>query len=313
MRRTIALSLLLLAIAPIAAAETCNLQRVAEFPVQYNAQSGLLLVPAKVQGAPIVLALATAADSTMLDLETAERLKLEIHPLSNWKGQTRSGEQQRVFEAKVPDLTVGSMRFNYPHMMIGDALRTDAQKPGLGRFSLNHVNQADIEFDVTGGQVKIFAPAPCATSAPWSADADTVPLVETANSFHLRVEVKVDGQTLRAEIDSGLPRSSLTWNGLRRLGLSPDAADIETTPQGDKVRRYQSFAIGEEEIRNPRLGIVRVIDEWASTAPTKRPKEVDAQPDMYLGADWLRAHHVYVGRGAKQVHFTYGGGPVFAK
>ncbi|GIL41079.1 retroviral-like aspartic protease family protein [Roseiterribacter gracilis] len=312
MRRTIALSLWALAAASCASAETCNLQRVAELPVQYMPQAGLIFVSAKIQDQPIPMVLATAAQSTMIDSATAERLKLDMRPVRNLKGQSRSGESQRVFEVLIPEMHVGTIRYTQYRMLITEVARTDAQKRNVGSFSLNSMNNADFEFDVAAGKVKAFTPAPCATSAPWASDADTVPLVETANSHHMRVDVKVDGKTLRAEFDSSLRRSALTWSGMRRLGLSPDG-DVETTPDGEKLRRYQSFAIGDEEIRNPRFGVVRVVETWSANGGTARRIEMDSQPDMYLGADWLRAHHVYVGRGAKQVHFTYNGGPVFEK
>ena len=36
-----------------------------------------------------------------------------------------------------------------------------------------------------------------------------------------------------------------------------------------------------------------------------------APADMLIGADFFRAHRVYIARGQKKMYFTYQGGPVF--
>jgi hypothetical protein len=37
----------------------------------------------------------------------------------------------------------------------------------------------------------------------------------------------------------------------------------------------------------------------------------EGQPQMLIGMDFFRAHHVYLARGQQKMYFTYVGGPVF--
>ena len=66
--------------------------------------------------------------------------------------------------------------------------------------------------------------------------------------------------------------------------------------------QFESFAIGNEVVRNPTLRFGEVL---TSTGPF-----VDV-PRMVLGVDFLRAHRVYVARSQRKLYFTYTGGTVF--
>ena len=40
--------------------------------------------------------------------------------------------------------------------------------------------------------------------------------------------------------------------------------------------------------------------------------EPEGTPEMLIGADFFRVHHVYVARGQRKLYFTYTGGNIFA-
>ena len=109
--------------------------------------------------------------------------------------------------------------------------------------------------------------------------------------------------------------------GAARLGVTPDTAGVIaggcTTGLGRKrvdswIAPFESFAIGNEIIRNPRI---RFADLWQHTTYTETgsrlPARFAGQPDMLLGADFLRAHRVLVARSQRKMYFTYAGGTVF--
>src|SRR5262249_26302325 len=62
------------------------------------------------------------------------------------------------------------------------------------------------------------------------------------------------------------------------------------------IATFQSFKIGDEEIRNPRLrfGDIHNMDE-----------------DMLIGADFFLSHRIFVATNQRKLYATFNGGPVF--
>jgi hypothetical protein len=78
------------------------------------------------------------------------------------------------------------------------------------------------------------------------------------------------------------------------------------------IATFESLAIGNEVIRNPKI---LIADLWRNTTYTdtgsRLPNQYAGLPPMLLGADFLRAHRVLVSRSQRKVYFTYAGGTVF--
>ena len=125
------------------------------------------------------------------------------------------------------------------------------------------------------------------------------------------------------ELDSGASASLLSKPDAARLGVTPESHGVVPTAcitdSGDSKRKleswvgqFESFAIGNERIRNPRI---RFADLWSRTIYTETgsrlPTRFAGLPDMLLGADFLRSHRVLVSRSQRKMYFTYAGGTVF--
>jgi hypothetical protein len=105
-----------------------------------------------------------------------------------------------------------------------------------------------------------------------------------------------------------------------RAGVKPKANDVasgvSTGIAGNAVQTtvavFSSFSIGDESIANAKL---RVADMFG--ADTRKEigsliaKRIDDVPDMLLGADFIRAHRIYVARSQGKMYFSYNGGPIF--
>ena len=127
-----------------------------------------------------------------------------------------------------------------------------------------------------------------------------------------RVQVKLNGQTIWALIDSGAAESSVDLDTARRLGMSTDASGVvdggEATGFGTNTRKlwnmtFDSFAIGDEVVQHPRLAVMESAEHFTGRR----------EHEMLLGRDFLRAHHVLLAQSQMQVYFTYNGGQVFLK
>jgi predicted aspartyl protease len=169
---------------------------------------------------------------------------------------------------------------------------------------------ADIEFDFQSNAVRVYQTKDCedAALAYWARAATQVPL---APGGRVQLEIAINGKPVRAVLDSGASRSLLGAAEAEKLGVTPQSAG--TTPAGcvggygknavdSWTAQFESFAIGDEVIRNPRIRFAD-LERHTGTAPA----------GMLLGADFLHSHRVLVSRSQGKLYFTYAGGTVFPR
>jgi hypothetical protein len=133
--------------------------------------------------------------------------------------------------------------------------------------------------------------------------------------------VQVNGHDVTAAFDTGAPYTIIDSAVVRRPGLHPNretATGLEGGGLGPgkfaiDAATFNSITIGQETVQNPR---VVVADIWSKNKETKLgsmiASEPEGTPEMLIGADFFRSHHVYVARGQRKLYFTYTGGNVFA-
>ena len=126
------------------------------------------------------------------------------------------------------------------------------------------------------------------------------------------MQVKINGVTLWALIDSGANRSHIDPEAARALGFSTTAAGVTYSNKVDGIgseqralwnMTFDTFTIGDEVIKHPRIA---VLDEGGTNLGIK-------QHQMTLGQDFLKAHHVLLAPSQMQFYFTYDGGPCFQR
>ncbi len=157
----------------------------------------------------------------------------------------------------------------------------------------------DVEFDLPNRAVRLFQPRDCAgSSLAYWADGRSGE-AQLQGTSEMLVSVAVNGRPLLAIIDSGASVSALTMAGRPAL-------DYWSAP-------FESFAIGNEVIRNPSLRIADFTRDTLVNQVGGRPavSRFAAQPQMILGMDFLRAHRILVANSQRKVYFTYAGGTVF--
>jgi predicted aspartyl protease len=169
---------------------------------------------------------------------------------------------------------------------------------------------ADVEFDFQSNAVRVYQAKDCdgAALAYWARSATQVPIEPGGR---VQLGIAINGQPVRALLDSGASRSLLGTAEAAKLGItaqSPGATAAGCVVGYGKngvdswTAQFESFAIGDEVIRNPRI---RFADLARHTG--------DAQTAMLLGADFLHSHRVLVSRSQGKLYFTYAGGTVFPR
>jgi predicted aspartyl protease len=305
------LPIILVALALAADAAACQFMRVAEWPVRPGRERPVL--EGEINGRKIGVLLDTAAPYALIASSATGRLGLTRQPLDV------TDRQAEV--VVIPELRIGkSVRQNLRARVAADHEFGEEISLVLGE---DFAYQADLEFDLRNNAVRAYQAKGCdagARLAYWSPQALEVPLQRDGDK--IAFNIAVNGQVVRAVLDSGAPFSVLGIDQAKARGVHPGSADAAPAgcvrgffgakPVDAWAAPFESVAIGDELIRSPRL---RFADLWLHTNYTetggRQKTYFGSPPQMLLGADFLRSHRVLVARSQGKMYFTYEGGTVF--
>ncbi|WP_310015899.1 aspartyl protease family protein [Novosphingobium sp. 1748] len=287
------------------AAAECRLGRVAQLAVTMEGR--LATVPITVNGKQTRFALDSGAFLNVMSQARAKELGLPLQAAPSEFTVVGVGGAAVPQKTTIKSFGIAGVDIkNVGFLVVGNSLDT-------GYIGLNLLASFDTEYDLANGNVNLFAPKECENTnlAYWARDKavsviDWLP-GDYSNDKHLYVQVRINGKTMRAMLDTGASISTLNRTAAEKAGL--DLSDSSAQPDeaitgiGSKARRswnvrLASFGIGGEEIRN---ATIRVMDAG-----------FDPLSDMVLGADFFLAHHVLASYTQRLIYLTYNGGPVFS-
>ena len=283
----------------------CKLVKLAELPVTMANMAPT--VPVKINGVDAHLTADSGSFFSMLTPEAAKRFAMRFEPAPMGFFVRGVGGSTAVQLARAKDLTMLGYPFHNA-LFIVTPIGVGGGSDGL--FGQNILSLFDIEYDLANGVIRLFRPEGCrgANLAYWDKSrAYSVISMESTSPTapHLRATAMVNGVKIRVMFDTGAGRSILTKSAAARAGVDVNGPDaIPAGESGGIGRRLvdtwiapvQSFAIGDEQIKNTRL-VVGTI-------------ELD-ESDMLLGADFFLSHRVFVSNSQDKIYFTYNGGSVF--
>lgn len=315
----VALALILAGIASPALAK-CTMTRLVEWPVRL--ERGHLMVDGAINGRKVGVMLDTGSDTFLFRSATA-RLGLAAR-VARGRRIFGIGGETYVEETTVEDVRIGQLtRQNWPMLVAGERSFGDDVDLVLGE---DFFEQADVEFDLPHGAVRLFRPEGCEGLALgyWAAQGSGQVDLEPAYDAGPRivVPVRINGRPLHALLDSGAGISALDKPVAERLGITADSPGVLFEGVGGGlgakgvdywIARLQAFTIGDETISDT---FVRFADLYKDARYTPMASHlsvrIQSTPDMLLGVDFLRAHRVLVAYSQRRMYFTYEGGPVFA-
>jgi hypothetical protein len=294
----------------------CVMEELAELPM-----IGAPLRPAvkvMINGHPAILAVDTGSVTDLLFESAADRVGLK--PGSVLATGYGFGGRSNMAVATAETLEIGGLvghRMEFLVPLTATGFEID------GVLGTGFVLQKDLEFDLPNKAIRFMNPRNCSGDAVvyWRQPYAVIPLLGDARR-RLMVQVTVNGHPVRAEIDSGSPRSSIDADAARSVGilLAPNAAPRQGSLGGIGANKVdlvlgpiETFGFGDEIIHNTDI-LVAEIGKFArekqlgSNIPSKATED---QPEMYLGADFLRAHRVYIAESQRRIYISYEGGPVF--
>jgi predicted aspartyl protease len=302
-----------------AAPSECKFMRIAEWPVRLERNK--LIVDGTINGQKIGIVLDTGAQRSLILRSAARRLGLTLRRARGYRLFGLGGET----DAEMAHLD---------EFKIGQAIHKDWQVIVAGERDVggdaafllgdDFFHRVDVEFDLAAGAVRLYQPKDCdaVSLAYWSTNGASQVEIDSVDGDYPQIvlTVQINGQPIRALLDSGASTSMLTMSDAARLGVTPQTPGVVaggiSTGLGAKnidswTGPFESFTIGDETIKNPQI---RFADLWKGTTygviGSHLQKQVGLQP-MLLGADFLIAHRVLVAHSQGRIYFTYAGGPIF--
>jgi len=295
----------------------CRVGRIAEWPLR--AEHYRPVLDGAINGQKIGILLDTGADISLVHRSAAARLGLTRYRLRGARSFGIGGETTAE-SVHIDEFRIGeSVRKGWDVLVVGEGGFSEDIAVLLGD---DFFQQADVEFDLAHNAVRLYETKGCeGVSLAYWATTEPAGEVPIEAGSRIRLTVAINGQPVRAGLDSGSSASMLAKPDAARLGVTPESPGIVAAGciggLGEKqidswFGQFESFAIGNERIRNPRI---RFADLWRGVAYTETgsrlPTRVVGLPDMLLGSDFLRAHRVLVSRSQRKMYFTYAGGTVF--
>ena len=313
MRRTLAVALIGIwgaGLTPVAAAapEGCKLGMILQIPITMGG-SFKPMTDAQINGHDVRLLIDSGDFYSMLSPSTAAEFGLHLEPIP-WLTVTGVGGGRIMPQLAHANLTLGGVTLPRKRdFLVGGNETGGGARGALGQEILSI---ADVEYDLANGVIRLMKPeGKCKGLRPtyWLKPDDPYSVMDISWATPQEPFTKgvgyLNGAKITVMFDTGSGASTLSLHAAARAGIKPDSPGV--TPGGVThgvgpggvqtwIAPFQSFKIGDEEIRNTHL---RFGDIELATA------------DMLVGADFFLSHRVYVASGERKLYFTYNGGPVF--
>ena len=304
----------------VAAVSNCKMVQIADWPVRLERNQ--LIIDGTINGQKIGIMLDTGATRSLIVRSATERLGLTRNVSRGYRMFGVGGETH-VEAADVDEFKIGQFtRRNWRLLVAGER---DFGRDVAVLLGEDFLYQVDVEFDLAHGAVRLFQPKDCdgVSLAYWATEGASEVGIEAIYDAQPQIvlTIQINGQPVRAQLDSGAGTSVLDKSDAARLGVTPDSPGVvaggKSGGLGSKsvdywIGPFRSVTIGNETISDTNI---RFADLWKDARYTPiashLPQKVDLTSSMLLGADFLHAHRMLVAHSQRKIYFTYAGGRVF--
>jgi Aspartyl protease len=328
-----ALAGLALAPATASAADECRQKQIASIPARI-APENQLLIEADLNGQPVGLRLDTGLGISALSRSVVQRLGLPIETSHELRFQYALNDVYKVFaepgtqahdpgfagselteRTRIPRMTLGGAVTEFEEFAVVPIGGDGSDNRPVGVFGNDYLLLYDLELDPAGGKVKLFEQDHCGDRVVyWAREYSTLPIRVDPATRWVTTDVELDGQHLRALIDTGSEFTTLPLGtAARYYGLdehSPGVAEAgnDISIEGRSVPRYaydfKSLKLGDLVVGNPRIMLqtLRMMRHTPSDTHIARAAEV--APDIIIGENLLRKLHIYFAFKDSVAYFT---------
>ena len=291
-------------------ADGCRLNKLTSIPVTFE-PDGRMLLDGAINGDPVKLLLYTGSPRTLLEPGYVKSHNLPWQDDNRIQGYGLTGKALSGF-ARIDQITLGDFRYGVQNVAFSNLGGVPGNPVGL--ISNDLLEAYDVEIDPAAGKVNMFSPDHCKGQVVyWANEYSKLPLFLN-KIYQPEIEVQVNGETLRARIDTGMPITTMRLAVARRLfGISDAPADAKshsTITGTDGValdsfaHSFDSLTLGDITLRNTSMQIADIdVAHDAINTGTHMSGAV-RQPDVYIGMSLLRKLHTFIVYSEPAFYFT---------
>ncbi|HVJ51567.1 MAG TPA: retropepsin-like aspartic protease [Aliidongia sp.] len=298
------------------AEEGCGLKQFASIDT-LEASDGRILVPVVLDGKPLNFLLDTGASESALFSDTAERLQLQTRPMQHARLSNVEGHSiDRYVTGKTFTLggrTVESRSFVvFPRNGAPD----DAASGLLGA---DFLSQFDLEIDPVNHRIRLFSQDHCPGRAVYWADAYVDVPLEVNWFRHIFVSAELNGQKLRALLDTGASQVFLSIPAAEaHFGLTTASPGVtRVTPEAASASsdmvyyraRLDTLSIEGIAMRNPTIFLLpdklyETLGKDDFRGQGQVSRDFADLPELTIGTSVLQKLHLYIAYGEKRLYAT---------
>jgi predicted aspartyl protease len=276
--------------------DPCHLVRMAAFDMSIDSAGGAY-VPNTIAGQTVNMLIDTGGIFTMLTEQSVEKLGLNRKNTFG-SGEIMFGGKKIQFYVETNDVNLGGLKADHVPMQV---LPDGFLPPEIGgTIAPNILRHYDVDFDFANAKLNLFSPDHCEGKVIyWStAAAGQVP-IGIDQEGHIDVPVQIDGQDVRAALDTGSSRSLMSLE-FAKLIFGIDGNDPKLIPaKGEDSARafhypFSKLTMNDIAVQNP--DIVLVSDSVSHL--------FDGRTKLILGMGILRQLHLYIAYREKKLYVT---------
>lgn len=281
--RVLTITALALGCAAASTASACGMRYVGEVPLVI--QGGGMSIPVRVNNATERMHIALTSEN-VADAAFAQRVHLT--PLTE-TGSNISSQDHETSEGHMDlkDMTASVLSVGGAGVTNANFAVDYSGHPLVGPLIGGEMfERYDVDFDVKGGRLAMYAAAPgCHGEPPLAGQLYTAGLIYQ-DGFEPVIQLLVNGKTVHAAID-GYGTSTMTRDLARKLGLTP-------VTQGNPPRPYVGAAVEIAGIRVRDYGF-RLVDSQGS----------ERDYSVKIGIALFANTHVWLSRSTRKLVLQY--------
>jgi predicted aspartyl protease len=297
----------------------CKIERVAEMSV--SVVNNRALLKGKINGQPVDIIVDTGSNDSVILRGEIKRLGLGTTPVHGVKSYGIGGTSA-VEITKVKELVVDNYTGNDVQLLVTGERAIAPGQPSMF-LGENFWAQFSVEFDFPHNALRLFQVKDCKPEqlVYWAPTFSLAELERPAKgAYRLDTLVLLNGVRVPAMLDTGTYPSVVSTDAAARANVRPDSPGVVAGRPFSGIGRYNvptwigkfdSFALGDEQIKNAKLTFGDVFGKATYTQLGTRIETKVPSESMILGADFFLSHRVFVPDSERFIVFTYVGGPVF--
>lgn len=292
-------------------AGSCKYVPIAELPITLSGPLLEPLIDGEIDGSKAIMLVDTGSSVNMITRATADKRHLPLMQSGTYA--QGAGGATVLYGVKLKDFAAGPAHSGKSGMPVIGEMSMQQHFDAI--VGAEFLLQADMELALTSRQLKFFRASDCRDTflAYWDKDAMEIPFTSSdSQNLNPQFLVEINGKSFRAIIDTGASISVIMEHAAAEAGVNTDSPGVTLAGHfggvgADQAKHWNAnfatFSIGSETIANATIAIMQESSSGRS----------GMRPEVLLGRDFLRAHHILFAMSQQRLYVSYTGGPVFYK